>query len=109
MDRFETSQLRAYYGNLLTERQNEFLALHFDEDLSYGEIAQMFNVTRQAVLGAITKGEKALKEYEEKLHLVQRDLEIKEKLDQIEKRAEKINDAEIKDGVKSIKRILEDD
>lgn len=34
MDRFEISTLRAYYGALITEKQNEFLRLHYDEDIS---------------------------------------------------------------------------
>ena len=34
MDRFEISLLRNYYGALLTQRQNEMLVMHYDEDLS---------------------------------------------------------------------------
>ena len=40
MDRFEISTLRAYYGALITEKQNEFLRLHYDEDISLGELAE---------------------------------------------------------------------
>ena len=32
MDRFEISVLRGYYGALLTQRQNDMLVMHYDED-----------------------------------------------------------------------------
>ena len=60
MDRFKISTLRAYYGGLLTDKQNKMIELHYDEDMSYGEIAEMFEVSRNAVLDSITKGVKHL-------------------------------------------------
>ena len=50
MDRFEISTLRSYYGALLTQRQNDLLVMHYDEDLSFGEIANIVGISRQAVL-----------------------------------------------------------
>lgn len=76
MDRFEISTLRSYYGALLTDRQNEMLVMHYDEDLSFGEIAQITGVSRQAVLDGINKGERHLVEYENALHLVEKDNRI---------------------------------
>lgn len=76
MDRFEVGTLRAYYGALITDRQNEFIRLHYDEDISLGEIAEMYSVSRQAALDAIKRGESALAEYEEKLHLVSREKKV---------------------------------
>lgn len=73
MDRFEISTLRAYYGALITGKQNEWLRLHYDEDISLGELAQMFSVSRQAVLDGIKRGEKSLAEFEEKLGLAGRE------------------------------------
>lgn len=73
MDRFTASVLRAYYGGMLTERQNEFLKLHYDEDLSFGEIAERFSVTRQAVADAIKTGEASLNNLESKLGVFRRD------------------------------------
>lgn len=57
MDRFEVSTLRSYYGALLTQRQNDMLVMHYDEDLSFGEIANIVGISRQAVLDGINKGE----------------------------------------------------
>ena len=73
MDRFELGTLRAYYGALLTPRQNELLRLHYDEDIS---LAEMCSVSRQAVLDAIRRGERTLCEFERKLGLVTKELRV---------------------------------
>lgn len=82
-NRFEISVLRAYYGALLTNRQNEMLVMHYDEDLSFGEIASIVGISRQAVLDGINKGERHLEEYENTLHLVEKDRRISRCLDDI--------------------------
>lgn len=83
MDRFEISLLRNYYGALLTQRQNDMLVMHYDEDLSFGEIASICGISRQAVLDGINKGEKHLAEFEEKLHWVEKDKRINSLLDDL--------------------------
>ncbi len=62
--------LSDFYGNLLTEKQREFLKLHYEEDLSFGEIAERFGVTRQAVYDSIKAAEIALECYESVLGLL---------------------------------------
>ena len=69
---FEISVLFDFYGPLLTERQQTFVDLYFNENLSLTEIAQEFGVTKQAVSDGIKKSEKGLRRYEEKLGLVER-------------------------------------
>ena len=68
----EISVLFDFYGPLLTERQQTFVDLYFNENLSLSEIANEFGVTKQAVSDGIKKSEKALRRYEEKLGLVER-------------------------------------
>lgn len=85
MDRFEISTLRSYYGALLTQRQNDLLVMHYDEDLSFGEIANIVGISRQAVLDGINKGEKHLCEYEHKLRLVEKDKKMHAVIDSLEK------------------------
>ncbi len=104
MDRFEISTLRSYYGALLTQRQNDMLVMHYDEDLSFGEIANIVGISRQAVLDGINKGEKHLCEYEERLRLVEKDRKIHaviDKLDTIE------NDT-VKRCVEQLRQLLEE-
>ena len=71
-DSLEISVLFDFYGPLLTEKQQTFVDLYFNENLSLSEIAEEFGVTKQAVSDGIKKSEKALKKYEEKLGLVER-------------------------------------
>jgi len=60
------------YGPLLTERQREFVRLHHDEDMSFGEIARQFGISRQAVHDAVRQAEAAMERYESGLHLISR-------------------------------------
>ncbi|MBI1293101.1 DNA-binding protein [bacterium] len=55
------------YGPLLTDRQRDFVRMHFEEDLSFGEIAREHGISRQAVHDAVKHAEKSLEEYEAKL------------------------------------------
>lgn len=64
------SMLYDFYGSLLSESQNEVMALYHEDNLSLSEIAEDLGQTRQAVHYTLRKAEKALKSYEEKLGLV---------------------------------------
>lgn len=66
------SVLLDYYGELLTEKQRNFLELYYNEDFSLGEIAEHENITRQGVHDLIRHSEKRLYEYENALKLVQK-------------------------------------
>lgn len=68
----EISMLYDFYGPLLTERQQSFVELYFNENLSLNEIAADAGVSKQAVSEALKKAEKALRNYEDKLGLVAR-------------------------------------
>ena len=64
------SMLYDFYGSLLSESQNEVMALYHEDNLSLSEIAEELSQTRQAVHYNLRKAEKALESYEEKLGLV---------------------------------------
>lgn len=75
-----------FYGELLNEHQKEIYEQFVLEDLSLSEIAQGAGISRQGVHDLVKRCQKALEGYEEKLHLVERFLRIKEevqKLDQV--------------------------
>ncbi|MEG6615308.1 putative DNA-binding protein [Peptococcaceae bacterium 1198_IL3148] len=59
-----------FYGQLLTERQQRFIDLYYGQDFSLGEIAEEYQVTRQAVHDTLKRAEKLLAGYEGKLGLV---------------------------------------
>ena len=77
------AMLHDFYGELLTEKQSRAIDLYYNEDLSLAEIAEPLGVTRQGVRDAIKRGEKQLLEYEEKLGLITRFLNVGEKLDDV--------------------------
>ena len=79
--RIELNELLRIYGALLTERQREILARRYTDDLSFGEIAAEFNITRQAVLNFETKAIKSLRKYEKRLNVYQREQKIKSLLE----------------------------
>lgn len=58
-----------FYQPLLTAKQNEYIQLYYADDYSLGEIAEEFDVSRQAVYDNIKRTEKILEGYETKLHL----------------------------------------
>ena len=61
-----------FYGEVLPERRREIMDLYYNDDLSLGEIAESFGITRQAVRETVKKTEQELRFYEEKLGLLRR-------------------------------------
>ncbi|TXK77507.1 putative DNA-binding protein [Paenibacillus sp. N3.4] len=59
-----------FYEPMLTEKQQTFLRLYFHDDYSLGEIAENFEISRQAVYEHIKRAEQMLEDYESKLHLL---------------------------------------
>ena len=58
-----------FYATLLTEKQMNYIELYYADDFSLAEIAEEYNVTRQAVYDHIKRTEKVLETYEIKLHM----------------------------------------
>ncbi|OPX89379.1 MAG: putative DNA-binding protein [Pelotomaculum sp. PtaB.Bin013] len=69
-----------FYGQLLTDRQKNFIELYYGQNLSLGEIANEFDVTRQAVHDTLKRAGQLLEEYEVKLGLVEKFLAERDKL-----------------------------
>ncbi|RKO66617.1 YlxM family DNA-binding protein [Desulfofundulus salinus] len=69
-----------FYGQLLTQRQQKFVELYYAHDLSLGEIAEQFGVSRQAVHDVLKRAEHILTRYEEKLGLVAKFMEQRRRL-----------------------------
>lgn len=71
MEKFtKISLLLDIYGNLLKGRRKEVLNLHYNEDYSLSEIAEIFNITKQGVRDFLLKGEKELIDYEASLGIL---------------------------------------
>jgi uncharacterized protein len=61
-----------FYQSLLTPKQQSYMSLYYLDDYSLGEIAEEYEVSRQAVYDNIKRTEAMLEEYEEKLLLFQK-------------------------------------
>ncbi|WP_373276897.1 YlxM family DNA-binding protein [Globicatella sanguinis] len=66
------NMLFSYYQTLLTKKQQQMLALYYEEDYSLGEIAEHYKISRQAVHDTIKRSEKALEQYEANLGLLKK-------------------------------------
>jgi len=72
-----------FYSTLLTEKQMNYIELYYADDLSLGEIAEEYDVSRQAVYDNIKRTEKLLETYEKKLHLYSNYVVRQELIDEI--------------------------
>jgi len=80
-----------FYGELLTEHQRKVYEEVVLNDLSYSEAAEMFGVSRQGVHELVKRCNKILSEYESKLHLVERFMQIRDTVKQIQKMASQLD------------------
>ena len=79
----EQALLYDFYGELLTEHQKQIYEDFILNDLSLSEIAEERGISRQGVHDLVKRCNKILKDYEEKLHLVEKFLVIRTKVNQI--------------------------
>lgn len=77
------SMLYDFYGDLLTEKQQEVIELYYNEDLSLAEIAAYSGITRQGVRDSIKRAEGQLHAFEERLSLLARFLQMKAAVEDI--------------------------
>lgn len=75
--------LKDFYGPLLTEKQQDVMNLHYENDWSVAEIADYMKITRQGVYDILKRAESALKEYEHLLRLVGRFMETRHRLQEV--------------------------
>ena len=72
MESEKTNRMNAlfeFYAALLTDKQMNYIELYYADDYSLAEIAEEFQVSRQAVYDNIKRTEKILEDYEMKLHM----------------------------------------
>jgi len=74
-DRTRLNFLFDFYGVLLTDRQRELFELHYQYDLSLGEIAENFQISRQAVHDLLRRTITQMNNYESCLQLLAKFLE----------------------------------
>lgn len=72
-----------FYGELLTQHQQEIFEDVVCNDISCSEAAQREGVSRQSINELVRKCGRILEGYEEKLHLVEKFLKIREEAERI--------------------------
>lgn len=70
MEKQELTLYLDFYHDLLTKHTRNVLHLYVDEDLSFGEIAEELQISRQAVHDRFKKGKELLLSLEEDLQLI---------------------------------------
>ena len=83
------------YSDLLTEKQRMYFKDYYFDNLSFGEIASKYNISRNAIF-------KQLKIIEDKLTFYEEKLKILSKKNKINDIIELIDDERIKDMLKSV-------
>ena len=87
---YRMTMLFDFFGDVLTDRQKEFYDLYYNEDLSLGEIAENYGITRQGVRDVIVRAEATLTELEDKTGLIRRFHANRTQLEQIARDARRL-------------------
>ncbi|MEE3467441.1 MAG: sigma factor-like helix-turn-helix DNA-binding protein [Eubacterium sp.] len=80
----ELAALYDTYGNLLKDGQRDIFEAYVLDNLSLSEIAEEQGMTRQGVYDTINRSRKKLREYEERLGIIERTTAIERHLDDME-------------------------
>lgn len=104
----EQALLFDFYGELLTDHQKEIYEQFVLEDLSLGEIAREAGISRQGVHDLVKRCNQLLKGYEDKLHLVEKFMTIKEKVKQIDELLDGYEKESAEELVGSIRKISDE-
>lgn len=91
-----------FYASLLKGKQREYLELYYLDDLSLGEIAEMHEVSRQAVYDHIKRAEKQLFEYEQKLLLAQKHEQRLNVIDQLKAITDEMAESETREKLQTL-------
>lgn len=88
MEKFvEQTLLYDFYGELLTERQQQVYESVVLEDYSLSEVAEDLGISRQGVHDMIKRCNHTLEDYEVRLHLVEKFVNIRRQVQKIQKLA----------------------
>ena len=86
----EQTLLYDFYGELLTPHQKTIYEEYVLDNFSISEIAKEHDISRQGVHDQLKRIEKLLNGYEETLHLIEKFLSIKDKVNEISKYSKEI-------------------
>ncbi len=85
----EKTLLYDFYGQLLTQKQQQIFDMYYLNDFSLSEIGEQLGISRQAVRDSLQNSKRLLQDYENKLCLVNKFLKHKDIVMQIVNIADK--------------------
>lgn len=91
-ERLRQSLLYDFYGELLTEHQKSVFSAAIFDDMSYSELAEEFDCSRQAAFDLIRRINKKLEGYEERLGLLERFTVAQGKMNELKASVIEMND-----------------
>ena len=103
----EQTLLYDFYGELLTEHQKQIYEDVVLNDYSFSEVASEQGISRQGVHDLIKRCSSILGEYESKLHLVERFLAVKEKVERMEASLKETENPDREQLIGQLRDILE--
>ncbi len=86
------NELYDFYGSLLTDKQRDYFENYYFNNLSLGEMAESYGVSRNAI-------HKQLKIVEERLKYYEENLELLKKAKKAESLVQKISDEKLRDEI----------
>ena len=104
----EQTLLYDFYGELLTEHQRRIYEDVVLNDYSLSEVAQELGISRQGVHDNLKRCSRILEDYEEKLHLVEKFVSIREKIRRIHKLSQECESLDKEDLVSRIESISQE-
>ena len=104
---FEQTLLYDFYGELLNEHQKNVYEDAVFNDLSLSEIADNYDISRQAAHDLLKRVNRLLEGYENKLHMIERFRKVEKGAEEILALTEEIIEASKCDSLVTDSRLLE--
>lgn len=101
----EQNLLFDFYGELLTEHQQNVYQDAVFNDMSLSEVADNYGISRQGVHDLLKRCDRTMQEYENKLHLISRFASVKEKLSKIREITDILEEGSLQEGRRQIQRL----
>ena len=92
-ERLRKSLLYDFYGELLTEHQKAVFSAAIFDDMSYSELAEEIDCSRQAAFDLIRRINNKLEGYETKLGLLDRFSKAKDKMQELTQAVKDMNES----------------
>jgi len=80
-----------FFGEMLTEKQQEYYDLYHNEDLSLSEIAESAGISKQGVYDMIIRAEKTLLKCEQKTGIIQKWFYARKEIEKTIAKGERVN------------------